>query len=313
MYIGIDLGGTNIAAGLVSDKGEIILKDSVPTNSERPTGEIVKDMAELALKLIKEAGYTPSDIDGVGIGCPGTIDFEKGEVVYSNNIRMEHYPLAVEFRKHLDLPVRVDNDANCAAMGEYIVNGDNAGSFLFITLGTGVGGGLVLNGKVYRGFNGAAAEPGHITLVSGGEPCTCGKCGCWESYASVTALIRDTKRAMDKAPESLMHSIAAEEGKVSGKTAFAAAKRGDKAAKAVVDQYIRYIADGIVSCENFIQPEITAIGGGISREGDYILDPVREYVGKTGFNKFMPKGRIVTAKLFNDAGIVGAAAIANEK
>ena len=313
MYIGIDLGGTNIAAGLVTDKGEILVKDSVPTQSGRPTEEIVKDMAELAKKLINEGGYAVSDIDGVGIGCPGTIDFKTGEVVYSNNIRMEHYPLAEVFKKYLDLPVKVDNDANCAAMGEYIANGNSVGSYLFITLGTGVGGGLVLNGKMYRGFNGAAAEPGHITLVSGGEPCTCGKNGCWESYASVTALIRDTKRAMEKTPESLMNKIAEENGKVSGRTAFEAAKQGDEAAKKVVDQYIRYIADGIVSCQNFLQPEIIAIGGGISREGDYILKPLKEYVDKVGFNKFMPKGRIVTAKLFNDAGIVGAAAIAKEK
>lgn len=307
MYIGIDLGGTNIAAGLVSDEGEILHQGSTPTMSERQTGEIVKDMAELSQKIVSEYGMEMSQVKGIGIGCPGTIDYETGEVVYSNNIKMEHYPLAQEFKKHLDFPIKVDNDANCAALGEYVVNGNGVKSFLFITLGTGVGGGLILDGKVYRGFNGAAIEAGHITLVSGGEKCTCGKEGCWEAYASVTALIRQTKQAMDKAPQSLMHSIAQEEGKVSGRTAFEAAKLGDKAAQEVVDRYVRYIADGIVSCENFMQPEIIAIGGGISREGDYLLDPVREYVSANGFNKFMPKSRIVTAKLFNEAGIIGAA------
>ena len=168
----------------------------------------------------------------------------------------------------------------------------------------------MLGGRLYRGFNGAAVEAGHITLVSGGEPCTCGKSGCWESYASVTALIRDTKRAMEKNPQSLLHKIAAEEGKVSGRTAFMAAKQGDGTAAAVVGQYAKYVADGIVSCENMLQPDVIAIGGGISREGDYLLNPIREYIAANRYNKFMPKTELVTAKLFNDAGIVGAAMLA---
>ena len=147
MYIGIDLGGTNIAAGLVSDEGEILHQGSTPTMSERQTGEIVKDMAELSKKIVSEYGMEMSQIKGIGIGCPGTIDYETGEVVYSNNIKMEHYPLAQEFKKHLDFPIKVDNDANCAALGEYVVNGNGVKSFLFITLGTGVGGGLILDGR----------------------------------------------------------------------------------------------------------------------------------------------------------------------
>lgn len=312
MYIGIDLGGTNIAAGLVTDKGELIAKASVPTGSDRPTEEIVKDMAALSERLMAENKLSKDDIEAVGIGCPGTINHETGEVVYSNNIKMEHFPLSDVFRRYLDLPVRVDNDANCAALGEYKINGGGANSYLFITLGTGVGGGLILGGKLHRGFNGVAAEPGHITLISGGERCTCGKEGCWECYASATALIRDTKRAMDKAPESLMHKAAADEGKVSGKTAFDAAEMGDSAAKEVVDNYIRYIADGIVSCENFVQPEITAIGGGVSKQGESLIAPIREYVHKYGFNKYMPKMKIVAASLGNDAGIIGAATLCME-
>lgn len=310
MYIGIDLGGTNIAAGLVSDEGKILIQDSVPTGNGRPTEEIVKDMTDLAKKLVSDYGEDIKNVKAVGIGCPGTIDFEKGEVVYSNNIKLAHYPLAAVFRKYLDLPVKIDNDANCAALGEYVVNGKGKRTFLFITLGTGVGSGLILDGKVFHGFNGAAPEAGHITLVHNGEPCTCGKAGCWEAYASVTALIRDTKRAMEKNPDSVMHEITKEMGKVSGRTAFEAAKQGDAAAQTVVDNYVSYIADGIVSCENILQPEIIAIGGGISREGDYLMDPVRERVSKNRFNKYMPKTEIVTATLFNDAGIIGAAMIA---
>jgi glucokinase len=310
MYIGIDLGGTNIAAGIVREDGKIVVQSSVPTLSQRPTDEIVKDMVFLSKQLIKDAELELNDIETVGIGCPGTINFETGEVIYSNNIKMEHYMLAKEFQKYLNLPVKIDNDANCAAMGEYIVSGNNVPIFMFITLGTGVGSGLILNGKVFRGFNGAASEAGHITLVSGGEPCTCGKRGCWETYASVTALIRQTKVAMEKNPESLMHEIAKAEGKISGRTSFDAAKQGDKAAQAVVKQYAQYVADGIVSVENVLQPDIISVGGGISREGEYLLQPVCEYAAANGFNKFMPKTKIVTAQSFNDAGIIGAAMIA---
>ena len=310
MYIGIDLGGTNIAAGIVREDGKIVVQSSVPTLSQRPTDEIVKDMVFLSKQLIKDAELELNDIETVGIGCPGTINFETGEVIYSNNIKMEHYMLAKEFQKYLNLPVKIDNDANCAAMGEYIVSGNNVPIFMFITLGTGVGSGLILNGKVFRGFNGAASEAGHITLVSGGEPCTCRKRGCWETYASVTALIRQTKVAMEKNPESLMHEIAKAEGKISGRTSFDAAKQGDKAAQAVVKQYAQYVADGIVSVENVLQPDIISVGGGISREGEYLLQPVCEYAAANGFNKFMPKTKIVTAQSFNDAGIIGAAMIA---
>lgn len=310
MYIGIDLGGTNIAAGIVREDGKIVVQSSVPTLSQRPTDEIVKDMVFLSKQLIKDAELELNDIEAVGIGCPGTINFETGEVIYSNNIKMEHYMLAKEFQKYLNLSVKIDNDANCAAMGEYIVSGNNVPIFMFITLGTGVGSGLILNGKVFRGFNGAASEAGHITLVSGGEPCTCGKRGCWETYASVTALIRQTKVAMEKNPESLMHEIAKAEGKISGRTSFDAAKQGDKAAQAVVKQYAQYVADGIVSVENVLQPDIISVGGGISREGEYLLQPVCEYAAANGFNKFMPKTKIVTAQSFNDAGIIGAAMIA---
>lgn len=310
MYIGIDLGGTNIAAGIVREDGKIVVQSSVPTLSQRPTDEIVKDMVFLSKQLIKDAELELNDIEAVGIGCPGTINFETGEVIYSNNIKMEHYMLAKEFQKYLNLPVKIDNDANCAAMGEYIVSGNNVPIFMFITLGTGVGSGLILNGKVFRGFNGAASEAGHITLVSGGEPCTCGKRGCWETYASVTALIRQTKVAMEKNPESLMHEIAKAEGKISGRTSFDAAKQGDKAVQAVVKQYAQYVADGIVSVENVLQPDIISVGGGISREGEYLLQPVCEYAAANGFNKFMPKTKIVTAQSFNDAGIIGAAMIA---
>ncbi len=307
MYIGIDLGGTNIAVGIVSNEGKIIATDSTPTMAERDYREIVKDMAEVTKKVLADNGYSVDDIDGIGIGCPGTVDNKNGVVVYANNLKMEKTPLVAELQKHINKPVSIMNDADAAAFGEYVINGKGCESFLFITLGTGVGGGVVLNGKIYNGFNCAGGELGHITLVHGGVPCTCGNEGCWEAYASVTALIRQTKEAMDKNPDSLMHKLAEAEGKVSGRTAFDAAKQGDEAGKAVVKAYCEYVASGLVGIVNIFQPQKLIIGGGISKEGDYILNPIIEYWNKRDYNKYMPKTEISIATLFNDAGIIGAA------
>lgn len=306
-YIGVDLGGTNIAAGVVDEQGKILKQGSAPTMNERHYSEIVRDMAELCKKITEEAGLSMSDIQGIGIGCPGSIDNKTGMVVYANNLKMDHTPLAAELKKYIDLPVNVENDANAAAMGEYVVNGGGVDSFVFITLGTGVGGGVVIDGKLYRGFNGVGAELGHVTLVHDGVPCTCGNHGCWEAYASVTALIRQTKEAMEKHPDSLMCEFAEKEGKVSGRTAFEAAKKGDPAAQEVVDQYVRYVADGLVGVVNTFQPERLVIGGGISKEGGYLLNPIKEYVKKYDYNKYMPRTDISIATLFNEAGIIGAA------
>lgn len=310
MYIGIDLGGTNIAAGLVSEEGKILLQSSSPTMNERDPEEIVGDMATLIKKLAGDYGIALSDIKGIGIGSPGSIDYDNGEVVYSNNLKMDHFKIANSLSSLVNLPVKVDNDANCAAMGEYVVSGEGAKNFILVTLGTGVGSGIVVNGEMLRGFNGAAGEAGHTVIVTDGEPCSCGRKGCWEAYASVTALIRQTKAAMDKDPSSLMHEFAKKEGAVTGRTSFDAAKAGDKTAQAVVKQYANYVAEGIINLENIFQPDIIAIGGGISREGDYLLNPINEYCSDKHYNRYMAKTKLVTAKLFNDAGIIGAAMIA---
>ena len=307
MYIGIDLGGTNIAAGIVDESGKIICKESLPTLRERGNDAIVADMARICEILVEKSGLLMSDIKAVGIGCPGTVDNERGVVVYSNNIVMEDYPLVAKFREYIDLPVNIENDANAAAFGEYISTASDKKSFVLITLGTGVGGGIILDGKLWRGFNGAGAELGHTSIVMNGAPCTCGRRGCFEAYASVTALISQTKSAMAENPDSLMNKIAAENGKVNGRTSFDCARMGDSAAIAVRDKYIEYIAEGVVNIINTLQPEVFVIGGGISREGDTILTPLKQIVYKNDFNKYMPKTEIRMAKLFGDAGIVGAA------
>ncbi len=302
-YIGIDLGGTNIAAGIVDENGKILCQTSTPTLKERPINEIMDDMARLCFELCDESGILIEEIEAVGVGCPGTVDNRNGIISYSNNIPMKMVKMREYLEEKIGKSVNLENDANAAAYGEYVMNGNDAESFLFITLGTGVGGGVVLNGNIFRGFNGVASEAGHITLVHNGELCTCGKRGCWEAYASVTALINQTKRAIEENPKSKM----CEAEQVTGRTAFDAAKAGDDAAKAVVKNYCEYVADGIVSLINVFEPEKVCIGGGISREGDYLLNPIREFVHKYEFNKYCPKTVIETAKLFNEAGIIGAA------
>lgn len=307
-YLGIDLGGTNIAAGIVDEKGNILIKGNTPTQPLRPIEEIVKDIAALCKKLISASDISEDEIKEIGMGCPGTVDAEKGIVVYSNNIPIKHIPIRKMLEEYFPYKnIKLENDANAAAYGEYIINGDNADSFVFITLGTGVGGGVILNKKIYRGFNGVGCEPGHITLISGGEQCTCGKQGCWEAYASATALINQTKTAIEKNADTAMREWVEKNGKVSGRTAFECAKEGDETALGVVRNYIRYVADGIVSIVNVFQPESIVIGGGISKEGEYLISPIREYVIRNEFNKYMKKTKISAATLFNDAGIIGAA------
>ncbi|MEE1049471.1 MAG: ROK family protein [Clostridia bacterium] len=307
MYIGVDLGGTNIAIGVVDKEGKILNSGSRPTLSDRPYQEIVKDMAELAIELAEGCGFTKDDIEGIGIGSPGTIDSTNGVVIYANNLGWDNVPLAEELKKYIDVPIAVENDANAAAYGEFYVNGNGADSFIAITLGTGVGGGIIIDKKIYTGFNGAGGELGHTVIVYNGEPCTCGTNGCWEAYASVTALIRQTTRAIEANPDSLMAKLAKEQGKVSGRTSFDAAKAGDAAAQKVVDQYIEYVACGITNIINTFQPNTLVIGGGISKEGDYLLDPIKKYVAKYSYCSAVKQTEIKIATLMNDAGIIGAA------
>ncbi len=303
MYIGIDLGGTNIACGLVDESGRIIYKSAIKTGRERDFSEIARDTAALCERVANDAGYAITDIKAVGIGSPGSVDSEHGIIRFSPNIKMENTPVTDILSELLHMPVALENDANAAALGEYIAAGGSASSFILVTLGTGVGGGIILGGKIWRGFNGSGAEIGHTVIVKDGELCGCGVRGCWEAYASVSALIRQTKAAIAAHPESLMCAGT----HVTGMTSFDAARRGDKAAAEVVTKYCEYVGVGIGNMINIFQPESIAIGGGISREGEYLLAPVREYAYRNDYNHTSEKTRIYAAALGNDAGIVGAA------
>ncbi len=312
-YIGVDLGGTNIAVGLVDEKLNILRKGSVPTRAERPMDEVIADMADLCKKIINDQGIEISDVAYAGIASPGTCDSKNGVVVYSNNLKMKNYPIAEKLSALTGISkVYIENDANAAAYAEIICGAANgAKNAIVITLGTGLGGGIIIDGKIYSGSNFAGGELGHTVIVSGGVPCSCGRRGCWEAYSSATALIRMTKEAMEKAPDSVMHEISAAAGKVSGRTAFDAARKGDKAAKAVVDSYIDYLACGIGNMINIFQPEILCIGGGVCNEGEYLLKPLREkIISETYGNKLSAK--IEKCALGNDAGILGAAVLGIE-
>ena len=316
MYIGIDLGGTNIAAGLVNDQCEILASKSVPTRADERTGEeIVKAMAELAIELCKENNVALSDVQWVGIGAPGTIDSENGVIAYANNIKFFDTPAAKIFRETFDVPVYLGNDANCAALGEaYAGAAKNARHAIMITLGTGLGGGIIIDKKIYAGFNGAGGEIGHTVIVKDGKPCSCGRKGCWEAYSSATGLINMTVEAMKKDPEK--KSLLWEKAKggtlegVSGRTAYLAAKEGDELALEVTREYEEHLASGIATVINIFQPEVFCIGGGVSHEGDRLMEPVKKLVSEQIYTRTienLPQTEVKLAELGNNAGIVGAA------
>lgn len=312
-YLGIDLGGTNTKAGIVDDQGNILCKDRIKTFAMRDQYEIVRDMGLLGQRVIEASGVPLSEIAAIGVGSPGTSNNETGELIFTGNLSFRHMPIRAEFHKMFRLPFFIGNDANVAALAES-VSGATKGSrsSVTITLGTGVGGGFVVNNRIYSGFNEAGCEIGHHVLVVGGESCTCGRNGCFEAYSSASALIRDTIRAAKAHPESLLSRMIEENGgKADGRTAFQAKNAGDETGAAVVDRYVDLLAEGLANVINMLMPEVIAIGGGISHEGDSLLEPVRERALARGFLAAgVIKPRIVLAQMGNDAGIVGAAMMA---
>ncbi len=313
MYrVGIDLGGTNIKAGIVNEQQEIIAQGSVPTNVRRPYQDIIKDMAELVQNLFQQSGLKTDDVAGIGIGSPGTIDAKKGIVVYSNNFDWENVPLVEELHKYLNYEISISNDANCAALGEVKAGAaKNFDNVVLLTLGTGVGGGVVVDGKIFEGGHAGGAELGHTMLIRDGEQCTCGRKGCLEAYASATALIRQTKQAAMDYKDSKIYAYCEHDiTKINGKTVFDAAADGDATAKRVVADYISYLGDGIVDFVNIFRPDKVLLSGGVCNQGTNLTDPLNAYIKKycfAGERGMIPE--IVTATLGNDAGIIGAAAL----
>lgn len=306
MFVGIDVGGTNLKAGLVDDDGRLLAAARRPLNGFTGAEDFATDLAELALQAVRECGAEPDALRSAGIGLPGAVD--GGTVVFTANIPMENVPLERLFRRHLDIPVYLGNDADCAAVGEYFCGaGRGCRDFVVVTLGTGIGAGIILDGKLRGGA--ASSEAGHMVLQQGGELCNCGRRGCWERYASATALIQQTRAAMEAHPESGLYRAAEALGTVDGRTAFRGALDGDETALAVCRQYVEYLASGTVSLINLLRPEAVAIGGGVAAAPEaLLLEPLREIVEREAYARHGGRvTRVVRAELGNDAGIIGAA------
>ncbi len=307
--IGIDIGGMSIKVGLVKD-GKIIASNRKPTasTSEQALDNMVVQIEE----LLSENSLTVKDIKGIGIGCPGLISSEEGVVDHNTNMKWEKFPIVALLKKRFDTEIKLSNDANVAALGETTYGaGAKYKNAVMITLGTGVGGGVVINNKIYEGGFSKGTELGHTVVVVGGEPCGCGRRGCLEAYASATGLIRMTKRAMENDKDSAMWAyLDGDINKASGRTAFECSKKGDAAAIGVVNDFVTYLAEGIMNLANIFRPEAFIIGGGVSAQGDYLIDKLKAYCEKYDYGyKNAPKPEILTATLGNDAGIIGAAAL----
>lgn len=313
MYtIGIDLGGTNIAVGIVDENMKIIAKGSVPTNPPRSAEEIATDMASLTKDIAEKASIPFDEIKWVGIGTPGTANSDTGIIEYANNLGFDQVPMVSIMEKKLGKKVFIENDANAAAYGEFKAGAaKGANSAVVITLGTGIGGGIIIDGRIYQGFNFAGAELGHTVIVNGGRECTCGRLGCWEAYASATGLANLTKDSMKANKDSKMWEITnGSLDAVNGKTAFDAMRAGDAAGSKVVDLYISYLGCGLVNVINIFQPEILCLGGGICKEGDNLLKPLSAMINKEHYSRYAKKQtKLCVASLGNDAGIIGAALI----
>ena len=312
MYrIGIDLGGTNIVAGIIDENNKIVAKASRKTNAPRAAEGIFDDMAAAVKEAMEQLHITNDDVISIGVGTPGSVNKELELIEFANNLGFDNVPAYKMLRERTGIQkVWFDNDANCAALGEAVAGcGKGVKDFIMITLGTGVGSGIIVNGKLVTGLNDAAGEMGHTVIVYNGEQCNCGRRGCWERYASATALITQTKDAMRKNSSSLMWAMVDNDiNNVSGRTAFDAMRKGDEAAKKVVDKYIGYLACGVSNIVNIFQPEILAVGGGIGNEKENLLEPVRRVLASERYSIHAKKQtRLMAAELGNDAGIIGAA------
>lgn len=309
-YIGIDLGGTFIKGGIVNEKGEILICDKTPTEVEKGDKGVAANIAKLAKDLLDRQGVALTDVEGLGIGSPGMIDSAEGNVVYANNLGWENFRICDELSRLLDgVKVKIGNDANVAALGEVKFGAArNYNSAVMITLGTGVGGGIVIDGKLVEGNKGAGAELGHIVIVKDGDQCSCGRKGCFEAYSSATALIRETKKAMEAHPDSKMWECGSLDV-VTGKTSFDYAPI-DVYAKEVVDSYIEHLACGLTNYANIFRPEVILLGGGVCAQGDNLIVPLQKLVDKEIYaGEKGPSVPILIAELENNAGLLGAAAL----
>lgn len=308
-YIGVDVGGTNLVAGLVDQEGSVLHKVGCPVDRALSDEQLCDEIAQLAQKACQQGGAKPEEIQAVGVGIPGLVDNHTGEVVQTANMPFRNTPFRARFQAKWEVPVYLGNDANCAAIGEYWAGAAKGCSpAVVITLGTGIGGGMVVDGKLFTGCANSGMEVGHMIVYPGGQLCGCGNRGCWEQYGSATALIRMTREEMERCPESALWQLCGGDlSQVQGRTPFQGAEQEDPAAKRVLEQYWEGLSLGLINLVNILQPQVICLGGGISNAADkFLLDPVRERVARGTYDKSSPV-RLVRAALGNDAGVVGAA------
>lgn len=312
--IGIDIGGTSIKGAVVNDTGKVLTRFAMDVNKNASGEDEVNRFCDVMIKSIND--YDSSiKLEGIGIGMPGILDMDKGVVITSPNLpKWNGLHISKLISKRMGLPVYINNDANVATLGEArFGSGKEYSNLIMLTLGTGVGGGIIIDNKLYDGNRHQGAELGHMVIRVNGEKCGCGRRGCFEAYASATALIRDTKKEMDKCPDSLMHDVSKELGKINAKVVFEASRRGDKAAIRVMKRYVKYLSEGILNYCNIFRPEVVLLSGGVANEGDYLLDQVRHYLKNHKYGmKGSPKVDLKVASLGYDSGKIGAACLVFE-
>ena len=306
-YVGVDIGGTNIKLGVIDSAGNIIKKSKFSIEDDTTFSVVIAKIIDNINEIISDIPIEL--VGGIGLGIPGLIDTKNGLVVCSGNLNWTNEDVLTPLKNAFSYPIKIANDANVAALGEAKFGvGKAYSTSVFITLGTGVGSGIIIDGKIYDGNLGAGAELGHMVIEANGRPCTCGGWGCFEAYASATSLKEQTRLAMLENDDSLMWEIGCVEN-ISGKTAFLYSDK-DESAKKVVDEYIDYLSVGIVNVANIFRPQAIILGGGVSYEGDKLLKPLNGKLSKRIFaGDLGPKVEILLATLRNDAGFMGAAAL----
>lgn len=310
-YLGVDLGGTTIKVGLVNENFKILEYATCDTLRDRHSSAILKDMAALCQAILEKRGLTEKDIHSIGIGCPGIASPIDGIIYSASNLDFKNVNVKEEIQKYMNVDVFVENDANCAALGEVLAGvAKNEKNVVVVTLGTGVGGGIIVDGQIFRGSFFGGGEIGHqVIQVSDGLPCGCGRKGCWEQYASATALIRLGKEAARHHADSMLHTLAKDGDieQINAKVIFDAAKAGDAISAQVLEDYFQYIACGVANLINILEPNMIVLGGGMSAQKEYLSDSVKKYVQHEMYGGHSLKTTIKTAILGNDAGIIGAA------
>lgn len=314
MLVGIDLGGTTIKAGLVDREGRILIQSSIDTKVGRDYRLIIEDMENQIEKLLSDYGSGIDDIESIGIGAPGLMNYKSGQVIYCTNLFWNNVPLGVLLQEHFKKPVYIENDATVAGLAESLFGSTrNVANSVFITIGTGIGGGIIINHKVYSGSHFAGSEIGHMIIGDNFYNCNCGNNGCFETFASATAMIKYAIHRLEKGEmkSSILDKATGKVENINAKIIFDAAKEGDQLGNETVERMIKYLSIGIINIFNILDPEIIAIGGGVSKAGDYLVERLKEEVRKMFFTPNIKYGDIVLAQLGNEAGILGAAFLGN--